>query len=333
MDGNFTNVTSWCGEEADDMSNRTLFEVTVYSLPFVRIGIPIIILLVSVVGLVGNILVIYVIIKLWRMNILFLNLATADLLFLIFCVPIQVLMYATKNEYVLPSWTCKLFYYLTYVTMGVSIYSLVCICVIRYIAVSKPLGSRSILHPKTNAAIVSGIIWMFTGIINIPLILYSGVRWGPCIINTEYNWQYAVYIVLVVGFDFFIPFAVVATLSMLIIWKVQKGQTKRMALSLRKASPHIQASSKRATQHVVVMVIVITAVFALCNLPNHILLLLLATDAVDISCAPQALKVFVVLLQVLGISNCSINPFLYNFASSEFRKEFVKALSLRRHKH
>jgi len=94
--------------------------------------------LISIVGVIGNSFVIYVITSTAHMrasatNLLLLNLAVADLYFLIVCAPFMAYKYATL------SWTfgdmaCKLVGFSTYTSSYVTVYTLVAISVLRYIS-------------------------------------------------------------------------------------------------------------------------------------------------------------------------------------------------------
>lgn len=97
---------------------------------------PTLLCLICVVGVVGNSFVIYVITSAAHMrssatNLLLLNLAVADLYFLVVCAPFMAYKYATV------SWSfgdlaCKLVGFSTYTSSYVTVYTLVAISVIRY---------------------------------------------------------------------------------------------------------------------------------------------------------------------------------------------------------
>jgi allatostatin receptor len=76
-------------------------------------------------------------------NLLIINLAVADLLFIIFCVPF------TATDYVLPFWPfgdtwCKIVQYLIVVTAYASVYTLVLMSLDRFLAVVHPITSMSV---------------------------------------------------------------------------------------------------------------------------------------------------------------------------------------------
>ena len=72
-------------------------------------------------------------------NVLILNLAVADLLFIVFCVPF------TATDYMINHWPfgltlCQAVQYLIYVTSYVSIYTLILMSIDRFLAVVFPVS-------------------------------------------------------------------------------------------------------------------------------------------------------------------------------------------------
>lgn len=132
MNSNFTkesnlsicNVTNMenC-EQPDEIGyDRDLIE------KIVRVIVPVFFGMIGILGLIGNTLVVIVVAANPGMrsttNILIINLAVADLLFVIFCIPF------TATDFVLPFWPfgnvwCKIVQYLIIVTAYASVYTLV----------------------------------------------------------------------------------------------------------------------------------------------------------------------------------------------------------------
>ncbi len=113
-------------------------------------------------GLFGNALVVLVVASNQQMrnttNILIINLAMADLLFIIFCVPF------TAADYVMRKWPfgevwCKTVQYLIIVTAYVSVYTLVIMSVDRFLAVVYPVASISI-RTERNTYWAIAITWI-----------------------------------------------------------------------------------------------------------------------------------------------------------------------------
>jgi allatostatin receptor len=93
-------------------------------------------------------------------NMLILNLAVADLLFVLVCIPF------TASDYVLMYWPFGLFWcrtvqYIIYVTAYVSIYTLVLMAGDRYLAVVFPVNSI-VYRTVANARIAIGLTWLAT---------------------------------------------------------------------------------------------------------------------------------------------------------------------------
>jgi allatostatin receptor len=102
-------------------------------------------------------------------NLLILNLAVADLLFILVCVPF------TAIDYVLMYWPFGLFWcrtvqYTIYVTAYISIYTLVLMAGDRFLAVVFPISSMTIRTiPNARVAII--VTWLIILISNIPIWL------------------------------------------------------------------------------------------------------------------------------------------------------------------
>lgn len=102
----------------------------------VVVVVPIFFGMIGILGLVGNCLVVIVVAANPGMrsttNILIINLAVADLLFVIFCIPF------TATDFVLPYWPfgnfwCKTVQYLIIVTAYASVYTLVLMSLDRWV--------------------------------------------------------------------------------------------------------------------------------------------------------------------------------------------------------
>ncbi|KAL4240628.1 Galanin-like G-protein coupled receptor npr-9 [Mactra antiquata] len=148
---------------------------------YIRIAIPIIFGLFVALGLVGNLLVIVVILINQQMrsttNLLILNLAFADLCFIVFCVPF------TATAYAIPQWQfgeawCKIHQYLIYVCAYASVYTLVIMSLDRYLAVVHPIQSMSVRNQQNTMKILI-VMWTVILIVHIPLLLDYTVHRYP----------------------------------------------------------------------------------------------------------------------------------------------------------
>lgn len=140
------NTTVYEGTDSNNSLTMNLTNVTLLPLEEVMEGdyfgyilfsivVPIVFGFVTLLGTFGNLLVIYVIFSRRQMrtvtNLLLLNLAFADLTFLLICPPFTAYSFATMR-WPFGNVVCKMMHYLLNVTVYVTIYTLVLISVIRY---------------------------------------------------------------------------------------------------------------------------------------------------------------------------------------------------------
>lgn len=161
------NVTNLCPtNETDDNFVETIK-------PIVTICFS----LIGITGFLGNTLVIFVVLMNPQMrsttNMLIINLAVADLLFVIFCVPFTAIDYVA-DEWPLGNAWCKMVQYLIIVTALASIYTLVLMSLDRFLAVVYPISSRS-LRNEGNALKAITILWLLILSSAIPVIFAHGV--------------------------------------------------------------------------------------------------------------------------------------------------------------
>lgn len=152
-------------------NDTTGFEETVAKIVSVFFGV------IGITGLFGNALVVLVVLSNAQMrsttNLLILNLASADLLFVIFCIPF------TATDYVTATWPfgdlwCKIVQYLIVVTAHASIYTLVLMSMDRFLAVVYPIASRSWRTEQITCRAIS-ILWIIILTTSIPVIFAHGV--------------------------------------------------------------------------------------------------------------------------------------------------------------
>lgn len=133
--------------------------------------------IIGITGVLGNTLVIFVVLLNPQMrsttNILIINLAISDLLFVLFAAPFTAIDYVS-DEWSLGNAWCKTVQYLIIVTALASIYTLVLMSLDRFLAVVYPISSRS-LRNEQNALRAITILWLIILSIAIPVIFAHGV--------------------------------------------------------------------------------------------------------------------------------------------------------------
>lgn len=141
-------------------------------------------LVVCVVGIFGNSLVIYVVLRFSKMqtvtNRYILNLAIADECFLIGIPFLLTTMYL--NEWMFGPFLCKLYMISTSITQFTSSLFLLIMSADRFIAVCHPISSPRFRTPVVSK-IVSLIAWGMSALIMLPVMLYGEWRRLTAIIS------------------------------------------------------------------------------------------------------------------------------------------------------
>ncbi|EDL04679.1 galanin receptor 3 [Mus musculus] len=150
------------------------------------VAVPVVFALIFLLGMVGNGLVLAVLLQpgpsAWQepgstTDLFILNLAVADLCFILCCVPFQAAIY-TLDAWLFGAFVCKTVHLLIYLTMYASSFTLAAVSVDRYLAVRHPLRSRALRTPR-NARAAVGLVWLLAALFSAPYLSYYGtVRYG-----------------------------------------------------------------------------------------------------------------------------------------------------------
>ncbi|KAL9892608.1 allatostatin A receptor 2 [Glossina fuscipes fuscipes] len=293
----------------------------------VTIIVPVCFGIIALTGFFGNTLVILVVLFNKKMhsttNLLIVNLAVADLLFVVLCIPF------TGTDYVMENWPfgdtwCRIVHYLIVVTALASIYTLVLMSVDRFLAVVHPIRSRILRSKKVIKISCVIILWIAIVTITAPVIMLHGtVKYKPlgvtmvtcCFKNSNSFLSVADYQITFFAGSYLFPLMTISGLYLRMITRLwRQGGDIRMSVES-------QRGRKRVTRLVVVLVIT----FALLWLPIQLILLL---KALNLYHATTKLKVVLqIVAQLLAYTSSCINPVLYAFLSDNFRKAFHKAIN------
>nr|CAD7393207.1 unnamed protein product [Timema cristinae] len=296
----------------------------------VAIVVPILFGLIVLIGLFGNALVVIVVAFNQQMrsttNLLIINLAIADLLFIVFCVPF------TATDYMLPYWPfgdvwCKIVQYLIVVTAYASVYTLVLMSLDRFLAVVHPITSMSV-RTERNAITAIVVTWVLIVLASIPVYLSHGVttytylslEQTACIFLEDYN-KPAFQVrpstssrTIFFATSYVIPLALICGLYLCMLMRLWRGVTP---------GGHVSAESRRGKKRVTRMVVVVVAIFAVCWFPIQIILVLKSVNLYEITNTSVMIQI---VSHVLAYMNSCVNPILYAFLSENFRKAFRKVI-------
>ncbi|KAI9518462.1 Somatostatin receptor type 1 [Dissostichus eleginoides] len=282
-----------------------------------KIIIPSIYALVCCVGLTGNAMVIYVILKYAKMktatNIYILNLAIADELFML-SVPFLATSAAVRH-WPFGSLMCRLVLSVDGINMFTSIFCLTVLSVDRYIAVVHPIKAARYRRP-TVAKVVNVCVWGLSLIVILPIIIFAdtvpaqdgGVDCNFLWPESAWSEAFVVYTFLL---GFLLPVGAICLCYCLMVARMRAVGLKAGWLQRRR-------SEKKITR----MVLLVVAVFVLCWMPFYIVQLVSVFHRPP---DPMVTQLFV----ILSYANSSANPILYGFVSDNFRRSFQRIVCFR----
>ncbi len=285
------------------------------------IVVPIIFGSIAIVGVLGNSLVVFVIVRHKKMqrviNLLLLNLALADLLFLMICPPFTA--YRLAHSWIFGDILCKMMHYLLNVTVYITAYTLILISVVRYMAI---VYHEQMFHigTKTNVGLTCIVTWWIMLVLNIPIIQSHGVRLinsstYVCRIYNEYTGKslYSTFF----AFTYVLPLTLIGVLNFLTHRHITNQKDMKLVNIIKSKENKNKASR---------MLIIVVVIYTICWLPIHIDLLLFYFKPTLFESSDLYMTVSF-LWNILAYSNSCLNPFIYNFTSKEFRDNFRKTFS------
>ncbi|KAL5287693.1 NPFFR2.2 family protein [Megaselia abdita] len=309
---------------------------------------------VFVTGLVGNALVCIAVYTNYSMrtvtNIYIVNLAIADFLVILVCLPPSVLWDVT-NTWFFGNTLCKFITYFQNVSVTVAVLTLTLISIDRWYAICFPLRYRT----KISRAIASVLtIWLVAFLSDVPefmtlqavplnrtvykipfdvdTVLFTQCEpmWDK---STDTQWFLGRIIALYV-----LPLCIMTVAYFKIVrvlWKSDtipghresrnytystKGYVRGTCLPTNSSTMgQLQARRKAAK-----MLVAVVVIFALCFLPIHLISILSTLSGFfQYGTFATAVSLF---SKWLCYANSAVNPIIYNFMSGKFRKEFRNAL-------
>lgn len=292
---------------------------------------------VFVVGVVGNCCVLRVVsrnasMKNSAFHALLVNLAVADLMVIVFCLPVTLVGHLF-GPWILGLFVCKSVSYLQGVSVCASVNTLMAISIDRYYAICYPMKRQISLRA---CRVVIGLIWVFSLTITLPWTFFF--RLMPMLTDSETTLQVCredwptesmgvlYFVVANLVICYLLPLCVI-TLCYIFIWlKVWRRRPLGEAHDFG-----VENIIQRSKVKVAKMLLVVVVVFAISWLPLYAIFarLKIGEPLADGSLEQSLIEVAAPVAQWLGASNSCINPILYAFFNSKFRMGF-KAILFRR---
>ncbi|XP_044065126.1 opioid receptor, delta 1b [Siniperca chuatsi] len=272
--------------------------------------------LICVVGLLGNLLVMYGVVRYTKMktatNIYIFNLALADAL-ATSTLPFQSAKYL-MNTWPFGELLCKVIIAIDYYNMFTSIFTLTMMSVDRYIAVCHPVRALDFRTPA-KAKLINVCIWILSSAVGVPVMIMAVTKTDKentvCALRfpkPEWYWDTVMKICVFI-FAFVVPVLVITICYGLMILRLK-------SVRLLSGSKEKDRNLRRITR----MVLVVVAAFIVCWTPIHIFIII--KTMVDIDHKNLMVMVSWHLCIALGYTNSSLNPVLYAFLDENFKRCF-----------
>uniref|UniRef100_UPI00325C344F Soluble cytochrome b562,Mu-type opioid receptor n=1 Tax=Homo sapiens TaxID=9606 RepID=UPI00325C344F len=271
--------------------------------------------IVCVVGLFGNFLVMYVIVRYTKMktatNIYIFNLALADAL------ATSTLPFQSVN-YLMGTWPfgtilCKIVISIDYYNMFTSIWTLCTMSVDRYIAVCHPVKALDFRTPR-NAKIINVCNWILSSAIGLPVMFMATTKYRQGSIDCTLTFSHPTWYwenllkICVFIFAFIMPVLIITVCYGLMILRLK-------SVRMLSGSKEKDRNLRRITR----MVLVVVAVFIVCWTPIHIYVIIKALVTIPETTFQTVSWHFCI---ALGYTNSCLNPVLYAFLDENFKRCF-----------
>ncbi|XP_072249411.1 opioid receptor, delta 1b [Leuresthes tenuis] len=273
--------------------------------------------LICVVGLLGNMLVMYGVLRYTKMktatNIYIFNLALADTLATT-TLPFQ------SAKYLMRTWPfgellCKVVIAIDYYNMFTSIFTLTMMSVDRYIAVCHPVKALDFRTPA-KAKLINICIWILSSAVGVPVMIMAVTKVTDkgntaCTLRfpkPEWYWDTVTKICVFI-LAFVVPVFVITICYGLMILRLK-------SVRLLSGSKEKDRNLRRITR----MVLVVVAAFIFCWTPIHIFIIV--KTMVNIDHKNLLVMASWHLCIALGYTNSSLNPVLYAFLDENFKRCF-----------
>ncbi|XP_011200848.2 RYamide receptor [Bactrocera dorsalis] len=291
---------------------------------------------ISILAIIGNSLVIWVVITARQMrtvtNTYIANLAVADVIIGLFCIPFQF-QAALLQRWNLPWFMCAFCPFVQTLSVNVSVFTLTAIAIDRHRAIINPLRARPSKY--ISKFILLGI-WLSAFIFASPIavafrveVMHERYREDGVIYNvtrpfcTNVNlsdeqlkaYRYALVIV-----QYCVPCCVISFVYVQMAVKLWLTETPGNAEDTR------DMALMRNKKKVIKMLIVVVIVFGICWLPLQLYNVLYVTIP-EIN-EYHFISIIWFCCDWLAMSNSCYNPFIYGIYNEKFKREFNKRFNL-----
>ncbi|XP_076758934.1 SIFamide receptor [Xylocopa sonorina] len=286
--------------------------------------------LVFVVGLIGNSFVIAVVYRSPRMrtvtNFFIVNLAVADVLVIVFCLP-ATLMSNIFVPWFLGWFMCKAVAYIQGVSVAASVYSLVAVSLDRFLAIWWPLKCQI---TKRRARMMIIVIWFIALTTTSPWLLFFDL---VAIYDDDPDLRLCLemwprpedgtlfFLIGNLTLCYVLP-TILISLCYILIWI----KVWRRHIPSDTKDAQMERIQQKSKVKVVKMLVVVVILFVLSWLPLYVIFTVIKLGGDVAEREDEILPIATPIAQWLGASNSCINPILYAFFNKKYRRGFVAIL-------
>ncbi|XP_017477504.1 PREDICTED: prolactin-releasing peptide receptor-like [Rhagoletis zephyria] len=287
---------------------------------------------ISFLAVIGNSLVIWVVLTTRHMhtvtNMYIANLAIADVVIGLFCIPFQF-QAALLQRWNLPWFMCGFCPFVQALTVNVSVFTLTAIAIDRHRAIINPFRARPTM--LVSKLILVGI-WLVALVFATPCaiafrveleherysengIIFNATR--PFCMNKNLSEaQLQTYRYTLVFMQYFVPFCVISFVYIQMAVRLWGTRAPGNAQDTR------DTTFLRNKKKVIKMLIIVVVVFGFCWLPLQLYNILYVTFP-EIN-EYHFINIIWFCCDWLAMSNCCYNPFIYGIYNEKFKREFNK---------
>ncbi|GAB6031556.1 hypothetical protein CHUAL_009321 [Chamberlinius hualienensis] len=280
--------------------------------------------IIFILGVFGNVLVCYVVMRNKAMqsvtNFFITNLALSDILNCLLAVPFTPI-YTFMGEWIFGSMLCNLLPFSQGVSIYISTLTLTSIAIDRFFVIIYPFKER--MKIRTSIGIISSI-WIFSIMATMPYGIFNNTipNNDKYLCMEEWPNQYSrrIFGASTVIMQFVVPFIIITYCYVRVSIKLSdRAKLKPGAKSSRKEE--LDRIRKRRTNR---MLIAMVAIFGFSWLPLNAMNLIEDIHN-DVAHWNYYMMIFFIAHAIAMASTC-YNPFLYAWLNENFRKEFKRVL-------
>ena len=284
-----------------------------------------------------NAAVCFVVIRLKRLhttqNAFIVNLALADMIMVLTCMPFTLVKLLFKN-WTYGDFLCKLVPYLQALTVFMSTLSITAIAVDRFYVLANPERNFNDSKSMTSVFPIIGIIWTISVFVGVPLAVFSQVKENHYVAYVKFNmcleqwpsiWSRALYATCILVIQFVLPIIMLMTIHTRIcsFFRFRIVRMPSTPFETRRRRNGI----RRHRQNMALLV-TITTLFVVCWLPLTLLNLL-----ADIDYRLFMHRYFLLgyaIAHMIAMASACFNPLIYGWFNPNFRREMSNAILCKR---